>query len=189
MAPRHLEIMIFRKAWSCVPWLLVAGHVAVAQQNHPPTNEARRPQAVAELPGPLRLALARENCRIPAAPQPLGPDARAQIPHVAYQAALLTTSRQDWVVICQRTRAREALVYRVSPTGTPHRVARLPLSDWSPEDEGCEGWIGIADTAVVRAVPRLKRLAPVREGVLDGRCEGATFYYWAGTQWSRIPVP
>lgn len=193
---RHVRSgMIWRLA--CAVWIAVCTvRPAAAQQRVPASNRADEPAHVTELPPELRTALARAGCGVPRFPPAVRGDTSAVIPFVAYRATVMKASRADWVVLCQHGRAREAVVYRtpVAPAAKP--VARLPLTDWTPEDEGCEGWIGIADSSFVREVPRVRRALArehrvlVHQAIIDGICEDSKrMYYWTGRQWLHADLP
>ena len=173
--------------------LIVACGQAAAAQTAP--NVAR------SLPTTLAAALARDGCRIPASPSELGPDSRSVIPHVAYRADVRSSDRADWVVICERDARRHVLVFAEPVASESQPVLQLDI-DWDPNDEGCDGWITMADSAWVRlaigkersqsghqpAVP--SELAALHTGIVDSMCEGedAHIRYWTGRRWISLPA-
>ena len=154
-------------------------------------------QSSTHLPAPLRAALARAGCRVPEAPSALTPDSLAAISHVAYRAALLSTDTTAWAVVCERGDRRDVLLYEPPITASRRPTARLAL-EWSPSDEGCDGWIELADSALVRAalqkaqarspstLDRMERGRPLHTGIIDSMCEGAALHYWSGRRWIKL---
>jgi hypothetical protein len=152
---------------------------------------------VAHLPQTLRTALAKRNCRVPA-PPPIGTDSTAAISFVAYRAQVTEMAAADWVVVCERDSTRRVLVYRTPVGASDSPVAKLSLSDWDPKNEGCEGWISIADSSWIkriwRSATRPFKLTAVEQshqrhaGILDGVCDGGSrfIWYWTGTRWVRL---
>jgi hypothetical protein len=153
-----------------------------------------------QLPGDLTAALRRSGCRVPAAPTAFGRDTLAAIEHVAYRATVRTASVTDWVIVCERESRREIYIYAspVRPASQP--LLRLPIA-WDATGDGCEGWIGVADTTWVRAafahairqrrpvdLDSQEKQMPMHSGILDGMCEGdgALMRYWTGRRWVTL---
>ena len=151
------------------------------------------------LPAALQSALRRERCRVPT-PPPYQPDSAAAISFVAYRAAVLSTARKDWVVICQRSATRLIYVYRTPVLSGDAPFAKLKLSGWSPgphREEDCDALIRIAPSpwimrlwqgaARAARLTAAERARPVHAGIEDGTCEGTRFiWYWTGRSWIRI---
>ena len=180
-----------------VCYLIVWAHSAAAQKAKSGAPSAR----TGVLPAPLRSALTREGCRVPTPPSDMEGDSTSVIPHVAYHANVRLPGSRDWVVVCERVTRRDVLVF--SEPVTPESQPTLQLNiDWDPNEDGCEGWIAIADSQWVRLAigkERSKsnqaRLAPsetkaMHAGILDNMCEGdgATIQYWTGRRWVSLPA-
>lgn len=179
-------------AWRLAVLIVTCGQAAAAQ-----TSQAgARP-----LPTGLAAALARDGCRIPASPSELGPDSRSVIPHVAYRADVRSAGATDWVVVCERDSRRQVLMF-AEPVASESQPALQLDIDWDPNDESCDGWITMADSAWVRlaigkersqsghqpAVP--SELAALHTGIVDSMCEGedAHIRYWTGRRWIALPA-
>lgn len=159
-------------------------------------SPANAQSQTATLPAPVSTALGRAGCRLPAAPSGYGPDSAAAIPNVAYRASFLSATSEAWAVVCEVADHREILVYAlpVSPTSQP--AARLRI-EWTPGEEGCDGWIALADRNHVRAalakqrarirppLDRSEAAQPLHAGIIDSMCEGSSTVvrYWTGRRW------
>jgi hypothetical protein len=152
------------------------------------------------LPEDLSTALRGSGCRVPSAPAAYGSDSSAVIAHVAYRASVRGKATADWIVLCERASRREVFVYATPLRGSSGPALTLPLT-WYPDEPGCEGWIGVADSAWVRAAlthafrVRLQlvltaeeRRLPLHVGILDGMCEGDGMRYWTGRRWITFPA-
>ena len=168
--------------------------------------EAQRPRNAAthsraELPGVLVGTLRRAGCRVPAPPTQLATDSTAAIPHVAYRAAILSATSDDWAVICERSARREVWIFSRPITAQSRPTARLSIA-WDSADEGCEGWIAIADSTWVRSALAKWRLtrghalttpessALPHAGIIDDMCGSgsAALWYWTGRRWVTLPA-
>jgi hypothetical protein len=178
--------------------LLIACAKVAAAQAVPTAN----PRANAStLPPTLAAALARDGCRVPASPSELGSDSQSVIPHVAYRTSVRGSDATDWVVICEHDSRREVLVFAEPVAADSQPALRLDI-EWDPNDEGCEGWITVADSAWVRLAIGKERslsghqpvapseIAALHAGIVDSMCEGedAHIRYWTGRRWIALPA-
>jgi len=181
-----------RRAWLLSAVLLCAAGRIFAQS---------RP-ASRLIPDDLRTALRRSGCRVPDAPAVYGRDSVAAIAHVAYQANVRTATSNDWIVVCEHNSRRAVYIYASPARPSSKPLLRLPIA-WDPTSDGCEGWIGVADSTWVRAAlahaardrrpaildAKEKRL-PLHAGILGSLCEGngALLHYWTGRRWVELPA-
>ena len=175
--------------------LVVWTHDAASQEGKPSASR------VAALPAALTAALTREGCRVPNPPEVYGPDSTSIIPHVAYRANVRLRESKDWVVICERVSRRDVLVFTDPITRESQPALQLNI-EWDPNDDGCEGWIEIADGEWVglaiskeRSQGNQERLAPaearaLHAGIVDSMCEGdgVAIRYWTGRRWVSLPA-
>ena len=151
----------------------------------------------ATLPAPLVTALGQAGCRVPLAPSVYGPDTAAAIPNVAYRAAFLSAASEAWAIVCEVADRREILVYALPVTPASRPAIRLPI-EWNPTEDGCEGWIALADRNHVRAalatrrarirppLDRSEAAQPVHAGIIDSMCVGSSLRYWTGRRWIAL---
>src|SRR5262245_593599 len=177
--------------------LVVWAHGAASQE-----AKSGKPRShTIALPAALTAALTREGCRVPTPPKEYAADSTSVIPRVVYRASVRLVASTDWVVICERTSRRDVLVFS-EPITTESQPALQLNIEWDPNDDGCEGWIEIADSAWVRlAIGKERsqgneeRLAPseikaVHAGIIDSMCEGdgVRIRYWTGRRWVSLPA-
>ena len=147
-------------------------------------------------------ALSRAGCHVPAPPREFGSDSTSAIPHVAYRTSVRTPAATDWVVVCERDARREVLVFAEPVASESQPVLHTDIY-WDPNDDPCEGWIAIADSAWVRLAMRKplsdgsrqqlepdERTTPTHAGIIDSMCEGedAHIRYWTGRRWISLPA-
>ena len=192
----HPHVASPRRTYFVLACVLLIGARGEAQ-----TGSKSATRGPVELPGVLVAALHRAGCRVPAPPTQLGADSAAAIPHVAYRAAILSATSDDWAVICERSARREVWIFSRPITARSRPVARLSIA-WDSADEGCEGWIAIADSTWVRSALAKWRLtrghalttaessALPHAGIIDDMCEGgsAALTYWTGRRWVTLPA-
>jgi hypothetical protein len=170
----------------------------------PPAPVLRDPDSLSALPAGIRDTLRQRGCRIP---QYVG-DTTSSID----RGNLLGTGGRDWAIWCATTTRSRILVFRdgdLALVGDLATVAaRPPAPDvkYDPHADGhgygCIGGVNLIAGRYIESIVRDGTLArvdgskltpeerqdPVRDGILDGECDGASnIHYWTGKRWVLLP--